>query len=77
MFSQSFATLQLFGPRLHEQDETSRRPLRLCLSALSSFSDQQVQVWKAEMAREEEEEIWEEEEKVWAMWISPMYLFRV
>ena len=31
----------------------------------------------AEMAEEEEEEIWEEEEEVWAVWISPVHLFRV
>ena len=28
------------------------------------------------MAKEEEEEIWEEVEKVLAVWISPVHLFR-
>ena len=67
--------MQLFGSHFHEQDETSQPPLPFCSSALSSFSDQQVQVWIAEMAKEEEDEIWEEEEEVWIVWISPVHLF--
>ena len=27
------------------------------------------------MAKEEEDEIWEEEEEVWIVWISPVHLF--
>ena len=57
MFGQSFATLQLFGSRLHEQDRTSRPLLPPSPSALSFFSDQQVQAWMAKMAEEEEGEI--------------------
>ena len=76
MFGQSFVALQPFGSRLHEQDETSWPPLPPCPSALSFFSDQQVQAWMAKTAEEEEEEIWKEEEEVWTGWISPVHLFR-
>ena len=57
MSGSSFAALQLSRFRLHEQDETSQHPLHLFPSALSSFSDQQDQVWMAETAKKEEEEI--------------------
>lgn len=75
MFGQSFVALQLVGSRLHAQGEISLLPLPPCLSSLSFFSGQQVQVWMAKMAEEEEEEIWEEEGEVWAEWISPVHLF--
>ena len=29
------------------------------------------------MAEDEEEEIWEEKEEVWAGWISPVHLFQI
>ena len=70
MFGQSFAALQLVGPRLHAQGEISMLPLPPCLSILSFFSGQQIQVWMAKTIEEEEEEIWEEEGEVWAEWIS-------
>ena len=75
LFGQSFAALQLFGSRLHEQDRTSRPLLPPSPSALSFFSDQQVQAWMAKTAEEEEEEIWKEEEEVWTRWISSVHLF--
>ena len=64
MFGQSFAALQLVGSRLRAQGKTSLPPLPPCPSALSFFSDQQVQAWMAKTAEEEDEEIWEEEGEV-------------
>ena len=44
---------------------------------MSFFLGQQDQVWMARMAEEdEEEEIWEEEDRVWAGWIFLVHLFR-
>ena len=70
MLVQSFAALQLIESHLQAQGKVSQPPIPPCLFALSFSLGQQAQVWMAKIAKEEEEEIWEEEEGVWAKLIS-------